>query len=108
GGLSGRPLKRLATRVITRLYRRLQGKVPIIGVGGIENADDAWDKLIAGADLLQIYTALIYEGPSIVGEIVRGLAERVQRSGQATLALAVAAERERMRRAARDPLVDRA
>jgi dihydroorotate dehydrogenase len=104
GGLSGRPLKPLSTRVIASLYRRLQGKVPIIGVGGIENTDDAWDKLIAGADLLQIYTALIYQGPRVVERIVRGLAERVQRTGEPTLAGAVAAARERLKNAARDPI----
>lgn len=93
GGLSGHPLKPLSTRVIARLYHYLQGKVPIIGVGGIEDADDAWEKLVAGADLLQIYTVLIYEGPRIVERIVRGLCERVIRSGQPTLATAVAQAR---------------
>ncbi len=103
GGLSGRPLKPLSTRVIASLYRRLHGKVPIIGVGGIENADDAWDKLIAGADLLQIYTALIYQGPVIVKRIVSGLAERVAQSGHPTLAAAVAAARTHLKNVARDP-----
>ncbi len=59
--------------------------MPIIGVGGIENADDAWEKLVAGADFIQIYTALIYEGPYIVKEIVRGLAKHVSESGCETL-----------------------
>jgi len=89
GGLSGRPLKPLATGVIRKLYAHLQGRVPIIGVGGIETADDAWEKLVAGADLIQIYTALIYRGPDVVGEIARGLAERVQQSGCRSLAEAV-------------------
>jgi dihydroorotate dehydrogenase len=93
GGLSGRPLKALSTTVISKLYRHLQGKVTIIGVGGIENAQDAWQKLIAGADLLQIYTALVYQGPAIVGRIVRGLARRVKASGCTTLAEAVAKAR---------------
>lgn len=93
GGLSGRPLKERATVVIHKLYAELNGRVPIIGVGGIENADDAWEKLLAGADLVQLYTALIYEGPSIVRRIVAGLAERVRASGHATLAQAVAAAR---------------
>jgi dihydroorotate dehydrogenase len=93
GGLSGRPLKALATEIIRKLYDRLQGVVPIIGVGGIENAEDAWEKLIAGADLVQIYTALIYEGPCVVQTIARGLAERVRVSGCATLAEAVAQAR---------------
>jgi dihydroorotate dehydrogenase len=99
GGLSGRPLKALSTAVIRKLYNQLQGEVPIIGVGGIENADDAWEKLIAGADLIQIYTALVYQGPTIVGRIVRGLARRVRTSGCTTLAEAVA----RARREPQDP-----
>ncbi len=93
GGLSGRPLKELSTNVIRKLYHQLQGEVPIIGVGGIENANDAWEKLIAGADLIQIYTALVYQGPAIVGRIVRGLARRVRTSGCTTLAEAVARAR---------------
>lgn len=93
GGLSGRPLRPLSTNIIRRLYGQLQGNVPIIGVGGIENAEDAWDKLVAGADLIQVYTALIYAGPCVVQNIVRGLAERVQASGLPTLAEAVAQAR---------------
>jgi dihydroorotate dehydrogenase len=93
GGLSGRPLKAQATEIIRKLHERLRGAVPIIGVGGIENADDAWDKFVAGADLVQVYTALIYEGPRQVQEIVRGLAERVRAAGCATLTEAVAQAR---------------
>jgi len=95
GGLSGRPLKDPSTAVIRQLHARLQGKVPIIGVGGIENADDAWEKLTAGADLIQIYTAFIYQGPGIVQEIVRGLEERVQMSGCRDFPEAVAKGRGR-------------
>jgi dihydroorotate dehydrogenase len=94
GGLSGRPLKRLSTEIIRKLYAPLQGNVPIIGVGGIENADDAWEKLVAGADLIQVYTGLIYEGPGIVQAIVRGLAERLHASGDANLTEAVARARK--------------
>ena len=93
GGLSGRPLKSLSTGVIRKLYSHLQGRIPIIGVGGIETADDAWDKLVAGADLVQIYTALIYEGPSVVGEIVHGLAQKTAMWGATTLTEAVAKAR---------------
>ncbi len=93
GGLSGRPLKPLSTEIIHKLYAQLRGRIPIIGVGGIENADDAWDKLVAGADLIQIYTVLIYAGPCVVQAIVHGLAERVQASGCATLVEAVAQAR---------------
>ena len=66
GGLSGRPLKTKSTEVIRELYRHLQGRVAIIGVGGIENADDAWEKLVAGADAVQVYTAFIYQGPALL------------------------------------------
>lgn len=93
GGLSGRPLKPLSTEIIRKLHAHLRGKVPIIGVGGIENADDAWEKLLAGADLIQIYSGLIYEGPCLVREIVRGLAGRVAAAGCRDLTEAVARAR---------------
>jgi len=93
GGLSGRPLKSLSTIVIGKLFERLKGEVPIIGVGGIETAEDAWEKLLAGADAVQLYSALIFRGPGVVREIVTGLAERVARAGVATLAEAVSKER---------------
>lgn len=94
GGLSGQPLKRISTNIIRKLYAHLQGKVPIIGVGGIENADDAWEKLVAGADLIQLYTALIYEGPSIVKKILQGLSKRVSDSGFETLIQAITQARK--------------
>ena len=93
GGLSGRPLRPLATAVIARLYRTLQGRIPIIGVGGIESADDAWEKLVAGADLLQIYAALIYRGPAVVRAIVADLKDRADRLGNGDLGAAVARAR---------------
>jgi len=74
GGLSGAPLKALATAVVAKLRRALPASVAIIGVGGIASAADAREKLDAGANLVQLYTALVYRGPSLVGEIVRGLA----------------------------------
>ena len=74
GGLSGAPLKARATAVVAKLRRALPERVPIIGVGGIASAADAREKLDAGASLVQLYTALIYRGPGLVGEIVRGLA----------------------------------
>ncbi len=94
GGLSGRPLKALSTAVIRKLHDHLQGKIPIIGVGGIETAEDAWDKLVAGADLVQIYSALIYEGPGVVGKIVHGLAQKTAMWGATTLTEAVAKARQ--------------
>jgi dihydroorotate dehydrogenase len=89
GGLSGRPLKSPATVVIRKLHAYLQGQVPIIGVGGIETADDAWEKLVAGAELLQVYTGFIYEGPALVARLVAGIEERVRASGCASVTEAV-------------------
>lgn len=93
GGLSGAPLAPRSTEVIRRLFAHLDGEIPIIGVGGIMNAEDAWEKLLAGATLVQVYTGLIYEGPSLVGEIVRGLESKCRALGAATLAEAVAKAR---------------
>jgi dihydroorotate dehydrogenase len=85
GGLSGRPLAARSTEVIRHLHRQSRGRLPIIGVGGIFNAADAWEKITAGACLVQLYTGLVYEGPGVVGAIVRGLRERLLQSGARTL-----------------------
>ncbi len=89
GGLSGAPLKDRANAVVKLLYKELEGKVPIIGVGGIFSSEDAWQRLLAGAEMVQIYTSLIYQGPGIIGEIVGGLSQRVEQSGTSTLQQAV-------------------
>ncbi len=94
GGLSGPPLRGRSTGIIRRLYGHLQGRIPIIGVGGIETADDAWEKLVAGADMVQIYTGLIYRGPGIVPDIVSGLADTVRRLGASSLSEAVTRARQ--------------
>lgn len=85
GGLSGRPLRRRSTEVIRHLHRQMKGRLPIIGVGGIFNAADAWEKLSAGASLLQIYTGLVYEGPDIAKTIVTGLIQQMERDGVRSL-----------------------
>ncbi len=77
GGLSGAPLARRSTEVIRHLYRQSRGTLPIIGVGGIFTAADAWEKVTAGASLVQIYSGLVYEGPGIVRSIVEGLRDRL-------------------------------
>ena len=74
GGLSGRPLTRRSTDVISAIYRHSKGKLPIIGVGGIFTAEDAFEKIAAGASLLQAYTGFIYGGPSFANDINAGLA----------------------------------
>lgn len=81
GGLSGLPLKARSTEVIRHLFRQSGGKLAIIGVGGIFTAADAWEKITAGASLVQIYTGLVYEGPGIVRSIVSGLLELMERHG---------------------------
>ena len=86
GGMSGRPLARRSTEVIRHLYQQTKGAVPLIGVGGIFTANDAWEKITAGASLLQVYTGLVYEGPAIAGDIVRGLKARMEQEGVRSLA----------------------
>ena len=85
GGLSGAPLRDRSTEVITHIFKHTGGKLPIIGVGGIFTAADAWEKIAAGASLLQVYTGLIYEGPAIAGYIVRGLKARMEKEGVQSL-----------------------
>jgi dihydroorotate dehydrogenase len=89
GGLSGRPLRQRSTEVIRHLYQQGKGAWPIIGVGGIFDAADAWEKITAGASLVQIYTSLIYRGPGVVKEIVIGLGERMSQNGFQRLQQAV-------------------
>ena len=74
GGLSGKPLKSRSTQMIAQLYELTGGQIPLIGVGGIFTARDAWEKICAGASLVQLYTGFIYQGPNIANEINEGLA----------------------------------
>ena len=89
GGLSGRPLAKRSTEIIRHLHRQTRGALPIIGVGGIFNAEDAWEKIQAGASLVQIYTGLIYEGPSVARAVVMGLAQRLRAAGLTQIGQAV-------------------
>ncbi|MCB1783179.1 MAG: quinone-dependent dihydroorotate dehydrogenase [Alphaproteobacteria bacterium] len=81
GGLSGAPLKDKSTAIIRSFYRLTKGKLPIIGVGGVSCAADAYEKIRAGASLVQVYSGLIYEGPAIAGAMNRGLLELMARDG---------------------------
>lgn len=92
GGLSGPPLRERATEVIAYIYRRTGGKLPIIGVGGIFTALDAFEKICAGASLVQVYTGLIYEGPGIVRKINRGLVRLLETYGYESIAEAIGSE----------------
>ena len=73
GGLSGRPIKNLSTEMIKKFYKQVDGKIPIIGVGGVDSGISAFEKLAAGASVIQLYTGMIYKGPTIVKEIKKEL-----------------------------------
>ncbi|GAA3369200.1 quinone-dependent dihydroorotate dehydrogenase [Streptomyces sannanensis] len=92
GGLSGAPLKERSLEVLRRLYARVGDRITLVGVGGIENAEDAWQRILAGATLVQGYSAFIYEGPFYARAIHKGLAARLEASPYATIAEAVGAE----------------
>lgn len=81
GGLSGKPLSARSTQVIRDTYRETKGGLPIIGSGGIFTAEDAYEKIRAGASLAQIYTAMIYEGPGIVRQVAEGIRQRLKADG---------------------------
>jgi dihydroorotate dehydrogenase len=89
GGLSGAPLRERATAVVRTLFRLAGGTLPIIGVGGIFSAADAYAKIRAGASLVQLYTGMIYEGPRVAHRIARGLVELLARDGVAHISDAV-------------------
>jgi len=89
GGLSGKPLAYRSTRMIAELYELTGGRIPLIGVGGIFTAGDAWEKIAAGASLVQLYTGFIYQGPGIAHEINEGIAKLLAREGFANLDAAV-------------------
>ncbi|MFB7507427.1 dihydroorotate dehydrogenase (quinone), partial [Streptomyces broussonetiae] len=92
GGLSGAPLKERSLEVLRRLYARVGDRITLVGVGGIETAEDAWQRILAGATLVQGYSAFIYEGPFWSRAIHKGLAARLRTSPYATLADAVGAD----------------
>lgn len=81
GGLSGQPLKTRARELIRDIYTHTGGKIPIIGVGGIASAEDAWLHIRAGASMVELYTGLIYEGPGLVARIKSGLLDLLRRGG---------------------------
>jgi dihydroorotate dehydrogenase len=89
GGLSGKPLKDRSTKMIADLHELTHGLIPIIGVGGIFTAEDAWEKITAGASLVQLYTGFIYQGPRIANQISEDLSKIVAREGFENLDAAV-------------------
>jgi dihydroorotate dehydrogenase len=85
GGLSGAPLKQLALDALRKFRSASGGEIPLIGVGGIANADDAWERIEAGASLIQLYSAMVYEGPGVARRIADGLAQRLEREGYSSI-----------------------
>jgi dihydroorotate dehydrogenase len=81
GGLSGEPLKKISTNMIKKFYKNLNGKIPIIGVGGINSGKSAYEKIIAGASLLQLYTGFVYKGPLVVKNIKKELIQILKSKG---------------------------
>lgn len=94
GGLSGSPLADRATRLVRYLYRTTDGSLPIIGVGGVRDAASAYEKIRAGASLVQLYTALVYEGPGLIKRIKEGLIERLDEDGFSSIDEAVGVDVE--------------
>ena len=92
GGLSGAPLRELALQRLRDFRRATGGAIPLVGVGGIATAQDAWERIRAGASLVQLYSAMVYEGPGIARSITRGLEEFMRRDGFACIADAVGSE----------------
>jgi dihydroorotate dehydrogenase len=95
GGLSGKPLRARSTEIIRRIFKQTNGGLPIIGVGGIFSADDAWEKITAGASLVQIYTGMVFEGPGIAKKIAAGLIQRMKTEGIMNLQSAIGSSDQR-------------
>lgn len=81
GGLSGPPLKNLTNSIIKKAYEICKGKIKIIGVGGISNGKDAFEKISIGANALQLYTSLVYKGPNVVNDILEDLSNKIREKG---------------------------
>lgn len=92
GGLSGAPIRAMTTALVREFYTRLRGRAEVIGVGGVFTAEDAYEKIRAGASLVQVYTGFIYEGMGIAGRLCRGLVGMLERDGLTTIRDAVGSE----------------
>jgi dihydroorotate dehydrogenase len=95
GGISGAPVRQKSTEVIRFIHQQTGGKLPIIGVGGIFTADDAWEKITAGASLIQVYTGWTYNGPWMVDRILTGLLAKLESRGLSSISAAVGSESTR-------------
>lgn len=89
GALSGIPVQRISTNMVRHVYQRTRGKITIIGVGGVFSADDAYEKITSGANLIELITSMIFEGPQVIGEINRGLVDLLKKDGFSSIEEAV-------------------
>ncbi|WP_137702396.1 quinone-dependent dihydroorotate dehydrogenase [Marimonas lutisalis] len=94
GGLSGAPLFEMSTRVLAKFSSLLDEHIPLVGVGGISSAEDAYAKICAGASAVQVYSAMVYQGLSVIPDIARGLDALLERDGHANVAYAVGSKRK--------------
>lgn len=92
GGLSGEPLFDISTRKLNKVYKYTEGKIPLIGVGGVDSAERAYKKIKNGASLIQLYTGLVYKGPKLINEINKGLIELIEKDGFKNISEAVGVE----------------
>tara|TARA_Y100001936_G_scaffold240970_1_gene276167 strand:+ start:905 stop:1936 length:1032 start_codon:yes stop_codon:yes gene_type:complete len=92
GGLSGDPLFDISTRKLNEVYKHTEGKIPLIGVGGVDTAEKAYKKIKNGASLIQLYTGLVYKGPKLINEINKGLIELIEKDGFKNISEAVGVE----------------
>ena len=81
GGLSGKPIEKISNKIISKFYKVLKGKIPIIGVGGVDSGQSIYKKVLAGASLVQLYTGMIYKGPQIVKNIKKEFIEKLKKDG---------------------------
>jgi dihydroorotate dehydrogenase len=81
GGLSGKPIEEKSTKLISKFYKIFQGKIKIIGVGGVDSGKSAYQKFLAGADYVQLYTGMVFRGPNIVNMIKKELKELLLKDG---------------------------
>jgi dihydroorotate dehydrogenase len=89
GGISGAPVRERSTEIIRYIWQQTKGEIPIIGVGGIFTSDDAWEKITAGASLIQVYTGWIYEGPMMIRRILQGLLTKLEQRGFKSISEAI-------------------
>ena len=96
GGLSGRPIKDIAHRTLHQVYQLTSGTIPLVGVGGIESGNDAYQRIRAGASLIEIYTAMTFHGPGLIQTMKRDLDACLERDGFNSVSEAVGADHRRV------------